>query len=128
MKALALTTLLLSLQSCCTIVGGGDQSLLVSSNPPGAAVYMESSFTPGQSVHVGNTPTTVVLKRATGNKTISVELDGQTQSAVKTQNPNPLIFGNIIFGGFIGLIIDGVSGNFTIYDTTPLVFDFEPKQ
>jgi len=89
---------------------------------------MESSFTPGQSVHVGNTPTTVVLKRATGNKTISVKLEGQTQSAVKTQNPNPLIFGNIIFGGFIGLIIDAASGNFTIYDTEPLVFDFETKQ
>lgn len=98
------------LTSCATIVHGTTQKIGISSNPTNAYVFVDN-------YPMGTTPVMVDLKR-NQNHFVRIELPGFVPyEIVLTRQISGWVFGNIIFGGFIGLAVDAVSGG--IYRLTP---------
>ena len=93
-----------SLSGCATLAGGGhDQSVHIDSAPQGAQVRVD-----GQPL--GVTPTDVVLSRRQEHQ-VQLDLPGCTTFCT-TLKPgcNPWIFGNILVGGVVGLVVDASTG------------------
>lgn len=100
---IVILTLSLFLQSCASIINGSRQKVKIDSFPSGATIIVS-----GQ--EMGVTPTKINLSR---KKSYSLELekDGyETESAYITKQFNGWIWGNLIFGGPIGAIIDFGTG------------------
>ena len=103
-------TALLFLTSCATIMHGTQQTVGISSNPGLANVTINNQY-------VGKTPITIDLKRNC-NHHIRIDLDGyHPYEIVCTNQMSGWVFGNIIFGGIIGLAVDAITGG--IYRLTP---------
>jgi len=89
---------------------GSKQKVSFSSNPSSATVTID-----GKSV--GFTPLTEDLSTKDIH-TVKMVLDGyHTYEMTLTKNVNSWVWGNIIFGGFIGLGVDAISGG--LYRLTP---------
>ncbi|MDB2614384.1 PEGA domain-containing protein, partial [Chlamydiales bacterium] len=98
------------LTSCATIMNGPNQSIRIGSNPQDALVYVDQYY-------MGQTPLVVQMTRS-DNHFVRIELDGFCPyEATFSKKISAWIFGNIIFGGFIGLAVDTISGG--IYVLTP---------
>ena len=101
----ALLALLVCSSGCATIVTGGgqDQSVRVASTPKGADVYVDDQL-------VGQTPMSLRLTRK-DDHFVRVQKAGYTsyEKTVKSRF-NGWMFGNILFGGIIGVVVDAVSG------------------
>ena len=85
------------LTGCATIVKGSYQDIRVTSKPSGVWVKAD----PGQG---GRAPCTLGLKK---NKSIQLTAmyEGETQLVALARGVEGWFFGNIIFGGGIGMII-----------------------
>lgn len=91
------------LTGCATIINGSDQEIGVSSNPAGAQVTVNNR-------RKTTTPDTVHLQR-NENHIMLFELEGyEPGSATVTNSASGWMWGNIVFGGLIGLVVDLVSG------------------
>ena len=90
---------------CATIMGGGgEQWVRVNSTPAGAAVKIDGNDS-------GVTPTMVKLTRKEAH-VVRLELPGYEPAETKLEkNLNPWVFGNILFGGLIGLGVDMATGS-----------------
>lgn len=110
-KTFHLTLLCLTfLTSCATIMHGTRQSVGISSNPGNASVWVDKAF-------VGNTPLIVDMSRK-DNHFVKIELEGyQPYEITFSRQMSGWVFGNIVFGGVIGLAVDAISGG--IYMLTP---------
>ncbi len=98
------------LTSCATIMHGTRQNIGISSNPSCANVWVDGTF-------VGTTPMIVNLTRK-DNHYVHIEVEGyQPFEAVFTRQLSGWVFGNVVFGGLIGLAVDAISGG--IYSLTP---------
>ena len=113
-RPLALLPCLL-LANCATIVSKSQYPVSVSSNPAGATVKVKDSK--GEVIHQGTTPTLVTLKSSAGYfKPAKYQFEfsrkGQPAKTVEvTAGLNNWYFGNVIFGGLIGLVfVDPATG------------------
>jgi hypothetical protein len=107
---LCLTVLLGGLQGCATIVKGSKQQVTITSNPSQANIYINGRL-------YGKTPSLARLDRK-DNQFIKIELEGYHPFETHLQRKfNGWIFGNIIFGGIIGIIVDASTG--AMYSLTP---------
>lgn len=98
------------LSSCATIMHGTTQSIGISSNPSKAGIWVDGQY-------FGETPMIVKLNRK-DNHFLKIQLQGyQTYETTLTREMSGWMFGNIVFGGFIGLAVDAISGG--IYRLTP---------
>ena len=98
------------LQSCCSVINGSYQEVSVGSSPSGAKVFHNG-------VQVGTTPAVLDLKRKTPH-TIRVERDGYHPYEVSlTRKTSGWVWGNLFFGGLIGLAVDAVNGS--LYNLNP---------
>lgn len=98
------------LTSCATIMHGTRQSVGIASNPSNACIWVDNNY-------VGNTPLIVEMSRK-DNHIVRIELDGyQPYEAAFSRQVSGWVFGNIVFGGFIGLAVDAVTGG--LYMLTP---------
>ncbi len=96
--------------SCATIVHGTRQSVSISSMPSNACVWVDRTF-------IGYTPIIVEMTRKE-NHVIYIQLEGyQPYEAAFTKQVSGWVFGNIVFGGVIGLAVDAITGG--IYKLTP---------
>ena len=87
------------LSGCASIVSGTRQEVRVNSAPSGATVKVDDSIS-------GRTPTTLTLSARQSHK-VRIELAGYKPYEVTlTQKLNGWLFGNIFFGGLIGIVID----------------------
>lgn len=100
---------------CATIVARSSQELTITSVPEGAAVKISNKG--GAAVHSGNTPMTVTLKKGRGyfkpeSYTVHIAKDGyQVRDITVAGEVNGWYFGNIVFGGLIGLLaVDPATG------------------
>jgi hypothetical protein len=101
------------LAGCCSIIHGTRQEIGVSSSPTGAKVFVNGS-------QIGTTPAILDLKR-NGSHQIRLELDGyQPYEMILTKSVSGWVWGNIVFGGLIGLAIDAIDG--AIYKVSPEQF------
>ena len=102
--------LCLSLVSCASIIHGTSQDVGFSSTPPGAFVTVDNH-------PECTTPCVAHLKRK-DNHVVKMDLNGyQTFSATLTREASGWVWGNIVFGGLVGLVVDAVDGGF--YNLTP---------
>jgi len=100
----------MSTSGCATIMHGKSQDVGVSSTPTNAKVTLDN--TPG-----GNTPMIAKLSRG-ANHIVKIELPGyQTFEATLTKKVSGWVWGNIVFGGIIGLAVDAITGG--LYNLTP---------
>lgn len=107
-----LTTLLFLLftYACGTIIHGSTQQVGISSNPSNANVTIN-----GQ--NYGSTPMIIDLNRKDAHM-VRIELDGyHTYETNLTRSTSGWVWGNIVFGGLIGLVIDASAGG--MYKLTP---------
>lgn len=100
---------------CATIITGSTQTMSFKSVPEIATITITNKK--GEKVHMGQTPATVTLKKSAGffqpeNYQVSFSKDGyQTQTMQVKSRLNGWYFGNIIFGGLVGiLVVDPMTG------------------
>lgn len=95
---------------CASIVHNRDRKVQINSQPEGATVTISNPDTK-RAVHTGKTPLTVSLEPKRGffkgqSYTVRLELDGyQTDEITLKPEISGWYFGNIVFGGLIGLLI-----------------------
>lgn len=93
---------------CATIVAKSSQTVTVSSVPEDAAVRISNAS--GAAVHSGNTPMTVTLKKGRGyfkpeHYSVRITKEGfQPHEMTIDGAINGWYFGNILFGGLIGML------------------------
>ena len=95
---------------CATIMNQTTQAIGISSNPTGATVTVDS-------VPNGKTPVVARLSRK-DNHIVKLELAGyKPYETTLTRHVSGWVWGNVVFGGLIGLAIDAISGG--LYKLTP---------
>ncbi len=105
---------LLGLSACASIVSGTTQSVLVNTEPTQASCTLTRD---GTVIAVLNpTPHSVKLEKSKNAVFIECSKDGFfDQSAVLDSSFQGMTFGNIIFGGIIGVGVDAASGAMNKY-------------
>src|SRR5216117_647069 len=98
----------LAVLACATIMHGKTQEISIASAPSGATVTVDHAV-------LGTTPVVAKLKRK-DKHTIVVKMDGyQPFELVTTRSTSGWVWGNIVFGGLIGLAVDlGTGGAYKI--------------
>ena len=113
-----------ALGGCATIVAKSSQTIIVGSVPEGAAVSITNAS--GVAVHSGNTPMSVTLKKGRGyfkpeHYTVRINKEGFQPHELKIDGAiNGWYFGNIIFGGLIGML--------AVDPATGAMFTLNPKE
>lgn len=118
MKRMCSVVLLVSfvfLNGCCTVVHGTHQNVPINSNPNGANVAVDC----GEGVKdAGVTPVTVNLKRNAATCKVNLKKEGyEDASVVFAKSMSGWVWGNLLIGGIIGWIVDGVDG--AVYNRVP---------
>jgi hypothetical protein len=101
----------LTLAGCASIISGTSQDVKISSSPAAANIKVERSSKTGmETVWQGQTPANVSLKRKYAYL-LSVSLDGYQPIEMPLESStNGWVWGNLLFGGLIGLVIDYSNG------------------
>ena len=100
----------LTVTGCGTIMQGSKQDVAVSSTPTGAQISVDGQV-------AGVTPATLRLARKNGHL-VRIELPGYQPFEMNlTRKVSSIVWGNIVFGGIPGLVVDAVTGG--MYQLTP---------
>ena len=100
----------LTLGACASIIHGTHQDVGISSDPTGASVTVDGHLE-------GKTPYVASLRRK-DNHVVRIELPGYKPfETTVTRSVSGWVWGNIVFGGLIGLAVDAISGG--LYKLTP---------
>ncbi len=100
----------LSLAGCATIIHSKSQEVGVSSTPTGATVSID---------HADKGATPLVAKLSRKDKhVLRVEMPGyKAYEATLTPKVSGWVWGNLVFGGLVGVAVDAISGG--MYRLTP---------
>ena len=106
--------ILMSVSGCSTLTTGNSQSITINTDPTGATCTLSRK---GTSIAIVNpTPGTVTVDKSRNDITVLCKKDGyQDGAGVFDSKFQAMTFGNIIFGGIIGLAIDAGSGAINKY-------------
>ncbi len=108
--AAVLLTAVVVVAGCATIIHGTTQDVGISSTPTGAVVAVDNK-------PLGNTPVIAHLSRKE-HHIVTLKLDGYEPGEMTlTRSVSGWVWGNIVFGGLIGLAVDAISGG--LYKLTP---------
>ena len=107
MPGMALPIVLL--WGCATIVEGNDQTVSIVTEPAGAACELTRE---GHTVgFVNPTPGSINLEKSSDHIAVRCEKEGHFAGAgVLASGFQGMTFGNILFGGIIGVAVDSASG------------------
>lgn len=98
--------------ACATIMHGSSQEVGIGSSPTGARVTIDNQ-------ERGTTPTVVKLSRK-DNHTVRIEMAGyEPYEMTVVRKVSGWVWGNIVFGGLIGLAVDAITGG---------LYKLEPSQ
>ncbi len=110
MKTVPLVFTACLLSACATMMHGSSQDVGISSTPTGATVTVDNQST-------GQTPYIAHLSRK-DNHVVKLSLDGYAPAELTlTRKTSGWVWGNIVFGGIIGLAVDAMTGG--LYNLTP---------
>jgi len=110
MRQLLFTAHCVLLSGCASIMHGTSQDIGLSSTPTNAKVTVDGA-------PYGNTPVVAKLARK-DNHIVRLQLDGyQPFEVTLTKSVSGWVWGNLVFGGLIGLAVDAVSGG--LYNLSP---------
>jgi hypothetical protein len=103
MKRLGLIATALAVSACASIIHGTRQDIGISSSPTGAAVTVDNQ--------VGAvTPYIAKLSRK-DNHIVKLTMDGYAPAELTlTRSVSGWVWGNLVFGGLVGLAVDAISG------------------
>jgi hypothetical protein len=109
-KQLSLVLVAVSVTACASIMHGGSQDIGISSSPTGARVSVDNL--------VGaQTPYVASLSRK-DNHFVRLTMDGYAPAELTlTKSVSGWVWGNVVFGGLIGLAVDAISGG--LYNLNP---------
>lgn len=98
------------LSGCATIMNGDMVNVPVYTTPSGATVVINGA--------TYTSPTTVMAPRGKGDFKLHIEKEGyEPVDIMLTQSADGWLWGNVIFGGLIGLAVDFITGD--AYDLDP---------
>jgi PEGA domain len=103
-KVYVAAILILFTSGCATIVKGTTQKVPVASDPSNADVFVDGNL-------VGQTPTTVVLKRKNDHLVMVQKVGFAPKSVAVVKNVGGAVWGNILAGGLIGWGVDAADGS-----------------
>lgn len=117
---MSLMAIPLLLGACATIIEGGDQNVSVTTYPPRAQCELIRG---GDVVaFINPTPGTVSLKKGADDIVVHCTKDGYFDSMVTMESSlQDMTFGNIVFGGIVGVAVDAASGAMHEYDASVTV-------
>ncbi len=93
----------LFLTGCGTILHGTTEQVGVTSDPSGATVEIDQT-------RIGKTPLTQELSRKESHS-IKISMDGyKSHEMIINRKTSGWVWGNIVFGGLIGLVVDASTG------------------
>ncbi|MFO1304056.1 MAG: hypothetical protein U1F54_10015 [Burkholderiales bacterium] len=101
--------LALVVSGCATITKGTTQTVTVATDPAGATCKLTRD---GQPLAVVNpTPGSIPIERGRGTIAVDCRRDGYLEaSGAMSSEFQAMTFGNILFGGLIGVAVDAASG------------------
>jgi len=106
----ALIVSALALSACASIMHGTSQDVGISSTPTSASVTVDNATQ-------GTTPFVAKLSRK-DNHIIHIAADGfQSADLTLTRSTSGWVWGNLLFGGIIGLAVDAITGG--LYKLSP---------
>ena len=110
MRLFLLALAVFAFSGCATIIHGTTQEVSFTSDPTSADVVIDG-------MKLGETPFTAELDR--GDKhTVEIRLDGyEPYTMVLNKKVSGWVWGNLVFGGLIGLAVDAGTG--ALYNLTP---------
>jgi len=110
MRSILVAASIAALTGCATIMHGTSQDIGLQSSPTNAKVLVDG-------LPMGNTPVVAKLSRK-DNHIVKMNLDGyQPFEATLTRGTSGWVWGNVVFGGLIGLAVDAMSGG--LYNLSP---------
>jgi len=122
-KILSLLIIPLIFTGCASILDGGSKSVQINSNPEGAKITISNQE--GKTIAVQKTPAIVPLARSSGyfrGEDYKLVFEAAGYSPYETHVTSTVdgwYFGNIFFGGLIGmLIVDPMTGD--MYTLSPM--------
>ncbi|MBR2286064.1 MAG: hypothetical protein IJ866_01235 [Alphaproteobacteria bacterium] len=120
MKKIFLSVSLISLCSCATIVDGGPDTINFMTSD-GSNVKAQITTKAGTQTMM--LPTMMSVPKSCKDIQVQVVEDKKTRMsyAVADSQVNGWVFGNIIFGGLIGLAVDAATGNVCTYPSNVVV-------
>ncbi len=105
--AFLLSISLLLVAGCASIMAGSPSTLTVNSVPKDVTVTIMG----GGTTTVQHTPCSIILNKQ-NDYTVTLEYQGYRSEQIVIQRTiNGWVWGNILFGGIIGLAVDGITGN-----------------
>lgn len=109
-----------ALAGCASIISGTSQEVAVNTKPAGAACDLERD---GRLIgHIDQTPGSVVVTRRNSSILVECTKTGYDDAAGTNENDvEAWVFGNLLFGGLIGLAVDAFSGAINSYDSSTTV-------
>jgi uncharacterized protein YceK len=122
MRSLALAVVTcVATSGCATIMNkGGVDHVPVATDPPGAAVFVDGAF-------AGTTPTVVALDRTRGVAQISIAAPGYVPVMIQRERGiDQWFWGNLLTFGWIGVVVDSISGAIYGFDETPIEIELLP--
>jgi hypothetical protein len=110
MKTATLLLGTIALAACASIMHGTKQDVGISSSPTGAKVTVDNQSGAA-------TPYIATLSRK-DNHIVKIEMDGYAPAELTlTKSVSGWVWGNIVFGGIIGLAVDAMTGG--LYNLYP---------
>jgi len=98
-----ITLFALFFTGCGTLINGTTEFVGVTSSPSGATVEIDKT-------RIGETPLTQELSRKESHS-IKISMDGyESFEMIINRTTSGWVWGNILFGGPIGLVVDATSG------------------
>ena len=100
----------MSLTACASIIHGTKQDVGISSSPTGAKVTIDNQ---------SGAATPYIAKLSRGdNHVVKIAMDGYAPAELTlTKSVSGWVWGNIVFGGLIGLAVDAMTGG--LYNLNP---------
>lgn len=110
LKITTTVLLLLFLTSCGTIIHGTTEQVGVTSSPSGATVEIDK-------IKIGETPLVQELSRK-DTHSLKISMNGyESYEMIINRTVSGWVWGNIVFGGLIGLVVDAATGG--MYKLSP---------
>ena len=99
---------------CATLTKGSTQTVTVNTDPPGGSCTLSRE---GKEVAVINpTPGSIAVEKASASLSVLCRKSGYQDSAGSFASEfQSMTFGNILFGGVIGIVVDAASGAINKY-------------
>jgi hypothetical protein len=113
--------LLLLTTSCSSIINGTKQTVTIDSNVRGADININGTS-------VGSTPFTGKISRGSSTQVYISKPGYIPKNIILNSDIEPIFWGNIIVGGFLGSSTDYGTGALYKYNPATIIVDLEEKK